>query len=164
MTKSFLIQIDLKANLEDCPTVIPLIRRLLLRSAFDGKDGPKRLSYVKVEAGTTYGILRKYQPIADHPDVSILRVLSTCPNNASSSGVDDPITAKINEAWRKHRKRRQSQNVPKPNRLSVEDVERANSQAFMGRRRTGKSPTQPNKRELHAAAHNLFKPTLKGRA
>jgi hypothetical protein len=70
----FIIQIDLRANLEDCPDVIPVIRRKLMRSAFDGKDGPMRLTFVKSETGAATTILEKFRDIADHPDVTRLRV------------------------------------------------------------------------------------------
>ncbi|GLQ22931.1 hypothetical protein GCM10007853_08050 [Algimonas ampicilliniresistens] len=152
----FLIQIDLRANLEDCPDVIALIKRKLLRSAFDGKDGAMRLTFVKEEAGTAHSIMEKYRAIWEHPDVTNMRVLSTNPNNASSSGPGDPVGVKLESMWLKNGKRRKAENMANADRALVKQMKGAGGQPIMGSRRGRKASAKPNKNELHRQANNLF--------
>ena len=116
----FIIQIDLAKDIESCPEVVILAKRSLILSAFDAKDGERRLTYVKEHTGTASSVVARYIKLANHPDVLNLRVFTSSPNYASSMGILDPVFAKLDVAHGK-RKRANADNVPDINRVFVKN-------------------------------------------
>ena len=114
----FIIQIDLAKDIESCPEVVRLAKRSFITSAFDAKDGEKRLTYVKEHTGTANTVRTRYKEVEDHPDVLNMRVFTSSPNYSSSMGVLDPVFAKLDAAYGRI-KRRKSNKVPDVNRVFV---------------------------------------------
>ena len=123
----FIIQINLKKNIEDCPELIRHIKRCLVTSALDAKDGAKRLTYVKTSSGTAKSVLERYKAVSQHEDVLVMRVFTTSPNYASSSGILDPVAAKLDIAYARKNKVREAKNLPNANNLFINKKQRARS-------------------------------------
>jgi len=141
----FLIQIDLKKNIEECPDLVQIIRQTLVISAFDAKDGEKRLSYVKTTTGTAKSVLQRYGKVASHPDVLFMRVLTTSPNYSSTNSIQDPICSKLDPAYRRDSERRKSKYAPNANTLFVNKKKRTGRKSVIRGYRRGKAASNLDK-------------------
>lgn len=123
----YIIQINLKKNIEDCPQLIREIKRCLVTSALDAKDGAQRLTYVKTLTGTAQSVLDRYKTVSDHEDVSIMRVFTTSPNYATSGSVLDPVTAKLHVAYTRKHEGRETKKLTDANSLFIKKKQRTSS-------------------------------------
>ncbi len=140
----FLIQIDLKKNIENCPELVKVIRRTLVTSAFDALDDDKRLSYVKTTSGTAQSLLGRYKAVSEHEDVLRMRVITTSPNYATTDSIGDPICTKLDVAYRRDSERRKSKYVPNANTLFVDKKKGARRKSKVRGSRRCKTPHNSN--------------------
>ena len=123
----YIIQINLKKNIEDCPELMRLVKRSLVVSALDSKDGAQRLTYVKTSIYTAKEVKERYKAVWEHDDVSEMRVFTSSPNYASSGGILDPVIAKLDVAYARKNKVREAKNLPNANNLFINKKQRARS-------------------------------------
>jgi len=132
---TFIIQIDLAKNIEDCPDLVSQISRSFVKSPFDLKDGEKRISHVIDYRGNANGLMERYKAIWGNPDVLNMRVLTASPDYATTNSITDPVCSKLDVARLRQQKRRQAKNLPNVNSVFANKKKRTRRKPVVSRRR-----------------------------
>lgn len=141
----FLVQIHLHKRIEESPDVIAHIGRSILTSVLDATDNPMTLSFIVINKGTASSVLERYKSIADHSGVSNVRVLTTNPTNASSLGILDPISAKLEMAWRRVREDIDTKYLAQRHGATKRQIKRARRKSGMSSRSRRQTPQDADK-------------------